>query len=65
VLDDVLIDGKSFGACNASGCPAIADSGTSLIAGPSAIIGALNQKIGAIGVLAEECQTMVDTYVLE
>jgi phytepsin len=62
VMDDVQINGQSFGACNASGCPAIADSGTSLIAGPMVIVNALNAKIGAVGLLAEECDMMIEQY---
>jgi len=65
VLDDVQISGQSIGACNASGCPAIADSGTSLLAGPMATIAAINAKIGAVGLLAEECDMMVDQYAPE
>jgi phytepsin len=62
VLDDVQISGQGFGACNASGCPAIADSGTSLLAGPMDIVNALNAKIGAVGLLAEECDMMIEEY---
>jgi len=61
-MDDVLIGGSSFGACTVSGCPAIADSGTSLIAGPASIVKTLNAKIGAIGILAEECDQMIEQY---
>jgi len=47
-LDDISLRGKSLGYCGASGCVAIADTGTSLIAGPSAHMKALNLQIGAI-----------------
>ncbi|KAI3829389.1 hypothetical protein L1987_03512 [Smallanthus sonchifolius] len=44
-LDDVLINGKSTGYCQ-NGCSAIADSGTSLIAGPTSVITEINKAIG-------------------
>ncbi|KYR03123.1 cathepsin D [Tieghemostelium lacteum] len=52
-MDDFSLSGQSLGFCGASGCSAIADSGTSLIAGPVDFIQALNSKLGAIEVEGE------------
>ncbi|KAL9260673.1 Aspartic proteinase A1-like protein [Drosera capensis] len=60
-LDDVLIGTEPTGYC-AGGCSAIADSGTSLLAGPTAIITQINHAIGASGVLSVECKTVVSQY---
>ncbi|KAF8414119.1 hypothetical protein HHK36_002118 [Tetracentron sinense] len=60
-MGDVLVGGKSTGFCT-GGCSAIADSGTSLLAGPTTIITQINHDIGASGVISEECKAVVAQY---
>ncbi|XP_043688584.1 aspartic proteinase isoform X3 [Telopea speciosissima] len=60
-MGDVLINGKSTGFCS-GGCAAIADSGTSLLAGPTAIVTEINLAIGAKGVISQQCKTVVSQY---
>ncbi|XP_042520313.1 aspartic proteinase-like [Macadamia integrifolia] len=60
-MGDVLIDGKSTGFCT-GGCVAIADSGTSMLAGPTTIITEINHAIGASGVVSQQCKTVVAQY---
>ncbi|XP_074367471.1 aspartic proteinase-like isoform X1 [Apium graveolens] len=60
-MGDVLIDGKETGYCN-EGCSAIADSGTSFLASPTAVITMINHAIGAVGVVSQECKSVVDQY---
>ncbi|CAN4124179.1 unnamed protein product [Withania somnifera] len=60
-MGDVLIDGKATGYCK-SGCSAIADSGTSLLAGPTTIITMINQAIGASGVASQQCKAVIQQY---
>jgi cathepsin D len=51
---DVLFGGASQGYCPNGGCKAIADTGTSLIAGPTQYIKELNRKLGAVNFIAGE-----------
>ncbi|PKA47218.1 Aspartic proteinase oryzasin-1 [Apostasia shenzhenica] len=60
-MGDVLIGGQTSGVCS-GGCAAIADSGTSLIAGPTTVIAEINHKIGAAGIVSQECKTVVAEY---
>ncbi|CAH2071571.1 unnamed protein product [Thlaspi arvense] len=60
-MGDLNIAGKPTGYC-AQGCSAIADSGTSLLTGPSTVITMINHAIGAVGVASQECKIVVDQY---
>mmetsp|Transcript_12389 Transcript_12389/g.23900 ORF Transcript_12389/g.23900 Transcript_12389/m.23900 type:complete len:485 (+) Transcript_12389:13-1467(+) len=60
-LDDVAVEGVSY-CGDGKDCHAIADSGTSLLAGPVDAIKKLNEQIGAVGVLEAECDQLVDEY---
>ncbi|GAV73214.1 Asp domain-containing protein/SapB_2 domain-containing protein/SapB_1 domain-containing protein [Cephalotus follicularis] len=60
-MGDVLIDGKPTGYC-AGQCSAIADSGTSLLAGPTTMITMINHAIGATGVVSQQCKALVAQY---
>ncbi|KAL3627450.1 hypothetical protein CASFOL_028813 [Castilleja foliolosa] len=60
-MGDVLIDGQESGYCS-NGCSAIADSGTSLLAGPTTVVAMINHAIGAKGVVSQECKAVVEQY---
>jgi len=59
---EFTMDSLSIGsdAYCSGGCHAIADSGTSLLAGPSDVVKELNKKIGAVGVFEGQCDQAID-----
>jgi phytepsin len=60
-MGDFLIGNRSTGFCS-GGCAAIADSGTSLLAGPTNVVTQINHAIGAEGVVSMECKQIISDY---
>ncbi|KAI4322522.1 hypothetical protein L6164_022208 [Bauhinia variegata] len=60
-MGDFLVGGETTGFC-AAGCSAIADSGTSLLAGPTTVIAQINHAIGAAGIVSQQCKAVVAQY---
>ncbi|CAI0625951.1 unnamed protein product, partial [Linum tenue] len=61
-MGDVIIGGKPISGYCGRGCSAIADSGTSLLAGPTTVVAMINKAIGASGVVSQQCKTVVSQY---
>jgi len=57
-----LVGGSTY--CE-GGCKVVADTGTSLLAGPTALVQQINQAIGAVGVFTGECDQFVAQYADE
>ncbi|XP_060181042.1 aspartic proteinase-like [Lycium barbarum] len=60
-IEDLFIGNNSTGICK-GGCPAIVDTGTSFIAGPTTILTQINHAIGAEGIVSSECKYVVSNY---
>ncbi|VVA91004.1 unnamed protein product [Arabis nemorensis] len=60
-MGDILLNGKPTGFCK-NGCGAMADSGTTSIAGPASDIAVINHYIGATGIVNLQCKTIVKQY---
>lgn len=60
-VGDIFIANNSTGLCE-GGCAAIVDSGTSFLAGPTAIVAQINHAIGAEGVVSWKCKSVVSKY---
>ncbi|KAG5587907.1 hypothetical protein H5410_048341 [Solanum commersonii] len=60
-IGDLFIGNNSTGLCK-DGCPAIVDTGTAFISGPTTILTQINHAIGAEGVVSSQCKTVISDY---
>jgi len=58
-LDELSIGGQAY----VQNARAICDTGTSLLAGPSAIMDEVNKELGTEGLLQEECDNIINTDI--
>jgi len=63
-VDSATVGSGDFNFCD-GGCPAIADTGTSLIAGPTEEVTKLNKMLGATDAVAAECKQYLSSYLPE
>jgi len=56
--DDISVGSTSF----CTKCKTIADTGTSLLAGPTEIVKKINDAIGAVGIFTGECDMLIEQY---
>uniref|UniRef100_A0A6B2L5Y7 Peptidase A1 domain-containing protein n=1 Tax=Arcella intermedia TaxID=1963864 RepID=A0A6B2L5Y7_9EUKA len=61
VVDAIAVGSTTY----ATKFNAIADSGTSLIAGPTAIVTKIQQQVGATGIFTGECDQLIEQYGAE
>lgn len=53
-MDDITLDNKNLGLCNGHKCQVAVDTGTSLLAGPTDVVGALVEKLQ----VADDCSNL-------
>jgi len=58
VVDSVAVSSTVY----CTNCNAIADAGTSLLAGPTALVAKIQQQIGATGIFTGECDQLIEQY---